>query len=309
MKQNVLLFLIAIFVTAPSYAAEPQCTRTVLVSFYDQPTKVEIETLKTEDFEIKVDGKKFPVVSSTRDFNNRLLILLETQGAAKNEHLDDLVTTVTLQARQAPEGKPVAFGIFGEKAVFTKGFISNPDKRTAAIGAIMEEASTLGKRVGLWNALHEAIKVFGPHQPGDTILLVTDPYDDFSHYSAEEVEKELIASGTRLFMMRRLHASHVDNDFAWKSHELEKSMIDRMTQETGGLWSDYVPTLINFAWAGYMLEIKVPPGMENPHKWKVQFHGAAAQVHRKTNFYFPSRLPGCSAGPGDAPGTSKTATN
>ncbi len=309
MKRNVWLFLIFVFVTAPSYAAQPECTRTVLVSFYDQPTKVEIETLKTEDFEIKVDGKKFPVVSSTRDFNNRLLILLETQGAAKNEHLDDLVSTVILQARQAPEGKPVAFGIFGEKAVFTKDFISDPDKRTAAFGAIMEEASTLGKRVGLWSALHEAIKVFGPHQPGDTILLVSDPYDDFSHYTAEEVEKELIASGTRLFMMRRLRASRVDNDFAWKSHDFEKTMIDRMTQETGGLWSDYVPTLINFAWAGYMLEIKVPPGMENPHKWKVQFHGATAQVHRKTNFYFPSRLPGCSANPGDSPGTSKTATN
>ncbi|HLK53646.1 MAG TPA: hypothetical protein VKU42_09325, partial [Candidatus Angelobacter sp.] len=72
MKRNVWLFLIFVFVTAPSYAAQPECTRTVLVSFYDQPTKVEIETLKTEDFEIKVDGKKFPVVSSTRDFNNRL---------------------------------------------------------------------------------------------------------------------------------------------------------------------------------------------------------------------------------------------
>src|SRR5579871_1340306 len=309
MKQNVWLFLIFVFVTAPSYAAEPQCTRTVLVSFYDQPTKVEIETLRTEDFEIKINGKKFPVLNSSRDFNNRLLILLETQGAAKNSHLDDLVSTVILQARQAPAGKPVAFGIFGEKTVFTKDFVSDPDKRTAAFAGIMEEAGTLGKRVGLWNALHEAIKVFGPHQPGDTILLVSDPYDDFSHRSAEDVEKELIASGTRLFMMRRLRASRVDNDFAWKSHDFEKMIIDRMTQETGGLWSDYVPTLINFAWAGYMLEIKVPPGMENPHKWKVQFQGSAAQVHRKTNFYFPARLPGCSTNPGDSPGTSKPATN
>jgi hypothetical protein len=300
MKQTICMFLVFIFAAAPSYAAQPECTRTVLVSFYDQPTKNEIETLKTEDFEVKVDGKKFPVLSSSREFNNRLLILLETQGAARNEHIDDVVTEVTLQARQAPEGKPVAFGIFSERAFFTKGFSTDPNKRTTEIGAVMEEASKLGKRVALWNSLHQAIALFGPHQPGDTILVVTDPYDDMSNHSADSVEKELIASGTRLFMMRRLHASRVDQDFGWKSHEFEKMMIDRMTQETGGLWSEYVPTLVSFAWAGYMLEIKLPPGLDNPRKWKVQFQGEAAHVHKKTNFYYPARFPGCSTqSPGD----------
>ena len=92
-----------------------QCTTTVLASFYDQLTKDEIETLKPGDLEIRIDGKKLPVHSASRDFNNRLLILLETEGSAKNDKLADLVTTVTQQARTAPEGKPVAFGVFAEK--------------------------------------------------------------------------------------------------------------------------------------------------------------------------------------------------
>lgn len=276
-----------------SCAAAQECTTTVLASFYDQLTKNEIETLKTEDLEVKIDGKKLPVLSASREFNNRFLILLETEGSAKNDKLADVVDTVTLQARQVPAGKPVAFGVFAENAYFTKGFSSEPEMRTAAINTVIEEAGPLGKRVKLWDALHQALALFGPHQPGDTILLVGDPYDDSSRHTAEGVEKEFIASGTRIFMMRRSHGSHVDRDFLWSSHELEKTVLARITQETGGLLSEYVASLIRFAWAGYMLEIKLPPGVTKPHKWKVEFRGPAAETHRKTNFYYPLRFPSC----------------
>jgi len=265
----------------------------VLASFYDQLTKDEIETLKPGDLEIKIDGKRLPVLSASRDFNNRLVILLETEGSAKNEKLSDLVSTVTQQARQAPAGKPVAFGVFAEKATFTKGFSSEPEMRTAAINEVIEGAPPLGKRVALWDALHEALALFGPHQPGDTVLLVGDPYDDSSHRSPESVEKEFVVNGTRLFMMRRTEGSRVERDFMWQTHDLEKMVLARTTEETGGLLSVYVASLIRFAWAGYMLEIKLPPGMSRPHKWKVQFRGDAAVTHRKTNFYYPARFPAC----------------
>jgi hypothetical protein len=276
-----------------SAAAAQQCTTTVLASFYDQLTKNEIQTLKTDDLEVKIDGKKLPVLSASRDFNNRLLILLETEGSAKNDKLADLVSTVTVQARQAPEGKPVAFGVFAEKAQFTKGFSSEPEMRTAAVNEVIEGAEPLGKRVALWDALHQALALFGPHQTGDTILLVGDPYDDSSRHSADSVEKEFVASGTRLFMMRRMHGSRVDRDFLWNSHELEKTVLARITQETGGLLSEYVASLIRFAWAGYILEIRLPPKANHSHTWKVQFRGAAVETHRKTNFYYPAHLPVC----------------
>ena len=119
--------------------------------------------------------------------------------------------------------------------------------------------------------------------------------DDSSHHSAHDVEKEFLAQGTRLFMMRRMHASRVDRDFMWNNHELEKTTLDRMTQETGGLLSEYVPSLIRFAWAGYLVEFKQPANINKAHKWKVQFRGDAARIHRKTNFYYPALLPPCQA--------------
>ena len=289
--QRLVIGVFALLLSSQAPAQE--CTATVLASFYDQLTKDEIETLKPVDLEIKIDGQKLPVLSASRDFNNRLLILLETEGSAKNEKLADLVSTVTQQARQAPAGKPVAFGVFAEKATFTKGFSSEPEMRTAAINEVIEGAPPLGKRVALWDALHEALALFGPHQPGDTVLLVGDPYDDSSHRSPESVEKEFVVNGTRLFMMRRTQGSRVERDFMWQTHDLEKMVLARTTEETGGLLSVYVASLIRFAWAGYMLEIKLPPGMSRPHKWKVQFRGDAAETHRKTNFYYPARFPAC----------------
>jgi hypothetical protein len=288
------LSIVFLVLLLPRWAAAQECTVTVLASFYDQLTKDEIETLKTEDFEVKIEGKTLPVQSASRDFHNRLLILLETEGSAKNEKLAELVNTVTAQAREAPEGQPVAFGIFAGKSLFTKEFLTDPDKRTKAINAVIEEAGSLGKDAALWDALHQALAVFGPHQPGDTILLVGDPYDNASHHSAEIVEKEFIANETRLFMMRRSRGSRVDRDFLWQAHELEKMVLDRLTQETGGLLSEYVASLIRFGWAGYILEFKVPPLTKRTHKWKVQFRGAAAEKHKKTNYYFPALLPSCS---------------
>ncbi|MGZ7064463.1 MAG: hypothetical protein ACXVKD_16545, partial [Candidatus Angelobacter sp.] len=49
-----------------SGAAAQECTTTVLASFYDQLTKNEIETLKADDLEVKIDGKKLPVLSASR---------------------------------------------------------------------------------------------------------------------------------------------------------------------------------------------------------------------------------------------------
>ena len=168
-------------VLASCRAGGQQCATTVLVSFYDQRTTLEIETLKAEDMEVRMDGASLPLLGATRDFHNRLLVLLQTEGAAKNEKLETLVETVTQQARSAPAGHPVAFGIFSEKALFTREFLSDPEQRARAVNAVMEEAGSLGKRVALWDALHQALALFGPHQPGDTILLVGDPYDVSVH--------------------------------------------------------------------------------------------------------------------------------
>src|SRR5258708_8681469 len=105
------------------------------------------------------------VVSSEHDYKSRLVVLLETDGAANSSKIGDVVDAVTRMARQAPDGQPVAFGVYAGKAVFTKGFFTDPDERTRAIGALPEEAGSLFKPVALYYPLHDALKPFCPHPP------------------------------------------------------------------------------------------------------------------------------------------------
>jgi hypothetical protein len=46
-----------------------------------------------------------------------------------------------------------------------------------------------------------------------------------------------------------------------------------------------------------MLGIRLPDGKKKAHNLKVQLKGAAAETHRRSNLYYPQRLPPCSTAP------------
>ena len=52
-------------------ASGQDCTTTVLVSFYDQLTTAEIQTLKAGDIEARMSGAVLPVLEANRNFSNR----------------------------------------------------------------------------------------------------------------------------------------------------------------------------------------------------------------------------------------------
>src|ERR1700724_529745 len=209
--RQALLICVLFFLS--SWAAGQDCTAYVVVNVYNPKLSIDVLTLKAEDFEARMDKTALPIVSSTRDYTSRLLVLLETDGTDDNSQAAEAVDTVTRMARQAPEGQPVAFGVYADRAVFTKGFFTNSQERTTAINAVREEASSLGKRVAMFDALHQALQLFGPHQPGDSLLLVGYPYDDKSRRSASDVEKQFLATGTRFMAMLREPLNRVTRDF------------------------------------------------------------------------------------------------
>ncbi len=214
-------------------------------------------------------------------------------GAADSSKIGDVVDAVTRMARQAPDGQPVAFGVYAGKAVFTKGFFTDPDERTRAIGAVREEARSLGKRVALFDALHEALKLFGPHQSGDAVLLVGFPYDDKSSHSAGDVEREFLQSGTRLMTMLREPISSNSRDFLFNPHTSEKALFLEFPERTGGAHSHFEPHFFGWNWRGYMLGVKIPGGKSGSERWKLKFRGVAGDVFKKAELYYPQLLPPC----------------
>lgn len=278
-----------------TWAAAQECTTFVVVAALDHETGEELDMLQTRDFQVSIGSRPVEVISATRPFNNRLLILVEMDGATASEKLSETVEMITHFAREAPEGKPIAFGVYADRAVFTKGFISDPHERTEAINSVVEESNSLGKRVALMDSLHQALRVFGRHQAGDTVLLVADPFDDLSKESIGDIEKEFISTGTRLSVMLRQQMSRVARDFLWTSHEREKKLLENLSARTGGAYTSFGPHLFRFPWKGYMLGLKLPEGSTHLEKWDIQLRKTTSIMSMHPKLYFPERLLPCGA--------------
>lgn len=284
------------FVFLSSLAAGQDCMTYVVVNAFNPKLSIDILTLTAEDLEARMDKTPLEIVSSEPKYTSRLLVLVEADGIANNADIADAVDTVTRMSRQVPEGQPVAYGVFADRAVFTKGFFTNSEERAAAISAVREEAGALGKRVAMYDALHQALQLFGPHQPGDALLLVGFPYDDKSHHSAGDIEKEFLVTGTRFMAMLREPMSRVSRDFQFNSHTSEKRMFDQLPLETGGAHTSFDAHFFGWGWRGYKLGIKIPDGQRKSKfaKWKLGFKGTASSVFKRSHLYFPEQLPPCS---------------
>ena len=75
---------------------------------------------------------------------------------------------------ESPTGMPVMFGAFADRAVFTADFSSDPESLASAVELTVPRADSLGGKSNPANALHEALRKFGRHRPGDTILLISN---------------------------------------------------------------------------------------------------------------------------------------
>lgn len=279
------------FLSLPPAAAQ-ECTSYLVVSAYDRKTGDDIDNLNAGDFQVVLGKKDAAVVSATQKFTDRLVVLLQTNDT-NNDRIEEVVNLATRVAREAPAGKPVAFGVFVKRAAFTQGFITEPKSRALAISGIAEDEPTLGKEVHLYNALHDALALFGTHQPGDAVLVITDGYDEGSEHSGEEVLKKYMNSGTRLFVALRRSPSHVSGNFTWTNPDSLIHFVEKMSGTTGGIFTMFSARDLSYPWKGYMLGIQAPEGVSKRHKLKVKLQGVAALEHKKINLYYPERLPDC----------------
>ena len=60
----------------------------------------------------------------------------------------------------------------------------------------------LGRETALWDAIREAVVMFGPFNPGDAVYVISDADDNASKAPAELVKETLLNAGIRLFTFR-----------------------------------------------------------------------------------------------------------
>lgn len=287
------LTLLVLSLSASLHSFAQGCTTYALVAAYDRRSGEPVDNLKGEDFEARMGDQEIPVLNATQQFSNRLLVLVETDGR-RSERVDEAVDLATRLARQTPAGKAMAFGAFAKRSVFTDGFIDDDKKRSRAISAVIEEADNLGKRVALYNALHKALAMFGPHQPGDTVVLISDGYDDDSNRSGMEVEHEFLSQGTRLVVMFRQPPSHVLGNFNWHPPEHDREVLQDMSDKTGGTYTMFDAYSFSLASHGYLVSVRLPEGKQKPQQWKLRLRNSAAIPPRRVQLHYPDRLLPCS---------------
>jgi SpoU rRNA methylase family enzyme len=262
-----------------------------MASAFDKKTGDDLDNLQPVNFEARMGDTALPVVRSIQNFDNRLLVLVESDSM-NEDRVAEVVDSVVQLTRQAPEGKRIAFGIFAERTLFTRDFYGNQRERRTEINDVIEMAESMGKRVAMFDALHDALKVFGPHEPGDTVLLIADAYDDNSKREPAKVEREYVDSGTRLLAALRQPLSRVGREFMWRNHDMDRTLLERITIRTGGAYTSFNNRFFTFAWRGYILEIKPPEGMNKPRKWKLRLRGTEVSP-RRINLYYPEQLTPC----------------
>jgi hypothetical protein len=293
MVRGFCFFCLIALVGATAFAQS--CTTYVLVDTFNDKTHFGIDGLKAEDFEAQMGNASLPVISATRSFNNRVLVLTESSGSA-NKEVDALVRGIADKARRAPAGRPITFGAFAEEAFIGKEFLTDPQKRSSAIDEVLAQAARLpGKYVSLFDSLHQAIAVFGPHQPGDTILLLTDGHDNQSKRNLNDMKKEFAASGTRLLVVIRpkFTPRGVFRDFQQHARE-ENLSLKILSSSTGGAYTSYRNhRFLEFAWAGYLLGVQAPATLNKPKEWKVQIRNSNGKIDKNILLYSPWQLTPC----------------
>jgi len=292
-----------LLVFSASLAFAQNCTTYVVVDTFDGKTGQGIDDLKAGNFLAKTGGVSLPVVSAAQNFDNRVLVLLQKSVSPDKPKMQEQMREMADLVRQAPAGRAIAFGVFAEKAFISSQFSTDPEKRTMAVDAVLAQAAQLpGKTSTVYDSLHQALAAFGPHQPGDTILLMSDGVDHTSKRNPSDLNKEFTDKGVRLLVVVQSGLPvNFANYFPENHPEYQKVFLAPalkiLSKQTGGAYRYYeAGKILEFAWAGYMLGIKAPADWNGPKEWQLALKDASGKIDKKAFLLFPQKLTPCDNG-------------
>lgn len=280
-------FLLISILLVPFWGVAQNCVTYLLATPVNPDTSEVIAGLSAEDFEARLDNSLLSVVKATESYHNRILVLAE----ATNKGVDEVTAAILNGALVAFTEQPIAMGVFAERAVFTRGFSTNPEERKAGADQLISQLPSIGKRTALYEALHQALQVFGKHQTGDTIILVGVGADNGSHRKLGDIKEEFLRSGTRLFVFDRYNPGRESLFSQWMDFAAMTGGIYSGDSSRGAHMGEV--NMAQLASAGYLLEINLPGNMDKPGKWKLRLRGAQAKAYKNAVILYPTKLQPC----------------
>lgn len=293
MRTHLLISILLV----SSWGVAQNCVTYLLATPINPDTAGIISGLRAEDFEASLDNSLLPVVKATESYHTRTLVLAE----ATNKGVDQMTAAILNGALGAFTEQPIALGVFAERAVFTREFSTNPEERKAGADQLISQIPSIGKRTAVYEALHQALQVFGKHQTGDTIILLASEPDNGSHRKLGDIEEEFVHSGTRLFALSWLFAYPIPLVFANGTMGSHGAGLTDFAAMTGGTYSSndlfrnrkHTVNFAQLASTGYLLEINLPSNLDKPGNWKLRLRGAQAKAYKHAVILYPTKLQSC----------------
>ncbi len=290
---NIRLLCILVLAFS-SYAKTQQCTTSVLVNAFDARTKASLHGLRASDFAASIGRDAITIESVRPVFRNRVLVLLDMSGYKNDASHSALLQRTVDYLEESPAGMPVMFGAFAERAVFTADFSSDPESLASAVKLIVPRADSLGGKSNPANALHEALRKFGRHRPGDTILLISNG----NSRPGKSLARDFARSGTRLQLLMNAPATSASTStslfaaFAAADH-ISPNLI-KLANSTGGVLMGFMNSeWYNAAASGYLLEVRESQS-KKPKNWRLQVRNYDEELGVESVLFYPLQLPPCS---------------
>jgi len=296
MKHRVLFSLLIIL---SSYATAQQCTTSVLVNAFDAKTKTSLRGMRASDFSANSGRDPLSVESVRPVFRNRVLVLLDLSGQDSGSQRATVLQNIVDYINGAPQGMPVAFGVFAEHAVFTNGFSSDPESLASSLHSTAQRATALGEHSHLAGALRQALAIFGQHRPGDTILLVGNGDGRTSRAQGNSLAREFSRRNVRLQLLMNtpaisgLNGSSFLSAFEMADH-INPTLI-KLANRTGGVLMGFMNSeWYNVAASGYLLDIRESQRTK-PKNWRLRVRNYDDEFGVTPVLFYPRQLPACSA--------------
>lgn len=282
-----------------SHAAAQQCTTSVLVNAFDARTRTSLRGLRASDFAASVGRDALTVDSVKPVFHNRVLVLLDVSHQPDEAARATLLQNAMDYINAAPQEMPIAFGAFSERAVFTRGFSTDPESLASALQMTTAQAVSLRGNPNLASALREALAMFGQHRDGDTVLLISSGHGHISRTQWSSLAREFSRRNTRLqLLMNAPSVSAADTQSlfsAFTPADHINPALARLANRTGGVLMGFLNSeWYNVAASGYLLEIREPQSGKLKN-WHLRVRNYDEEFGVTPVLFYPRQLPSCSA--------------
>jgi len=296
---------------------DPCLHRSVAVNVFDNQNRM-IPGLTTGDFQASFRHQPVKILSVTQSSTARVVIVLDASGSMRENKSDweFSVESAKQLSNVLPPDVPLGLIVFSttvEKTISLtndrQAIVSELDTLRTGRQAILKGM----RKTALWDAMGEALSLFGLRDTGDALYVISDGMDNVSHVQTKDLKRD--AGIVRIFALVRdpfpgadsfpgnAELSQLAAESGGSTLIVSNQRIDERdpllgppqpppfeTVLTGGRISGPKDAQFRRVLSFYRVEVQLPVRVEGTGEWSVK--AVAANGHG-LNVAYPRRLTPC----------------